>query len=447
MDAVEKTRMHQPKPFYLDYLIVIEISRCSGHSRRTSLWQLITSRALDAYILNVLDKQAAEDFVDLRNQYRSRSFAFLWRESLSERQKSMMQRVVYALLENLRCTGVGPDESLQTWDITSHNRIDGRRVNPNWTSMVKDGTGSSAFVVMTNNCFGCGNPHPDPQAMTQPFLRTRLCITVKAPTKCDTKDASDFSRWRVKQPSTLNAQDCHRLELVERARLSSMPEMSSILGRQTERKQNNLDKIDRGDRRAYGNTQNGLNGCPETFSLPASERITEKQKEQSLMNGGELQDHHTAHDTGESSTCTPPSAKDEEHEYLEPSKENISMTYCDRILRFRGGNGRYIGTLALQCRGNGGKVNLSSVPEKKPLSAAWRPDRELTIAAIPKAVKAKARELDGAAIRWVRRTVANPLPCMVEPDAVGESPQDSAVEHLRGGELSSNQITLSVHVC
>jgi hypothetical protein len=53
--------LHFPKPFYLDYLTVLEIDRCKGNCHRTSLWNTIKSQSPRAYFQTVLDPGTFRD--------------------------------------------------------------------------------------------------------------------------------------------------------------------------------------------------------------------------------------------------------------------------------------------------------------------------------------------------------------------------------------------------
>jgi hypothetical protein len=53
---------HLPKPFYLDYLVVLEISLCTGHSRRTTLWTVLRQSALRNYLRNLVGNTVMDDF-------------------------------------------------------------------------------------------------------------------------------------------------------------------------------------------------------------------------------------------------------------------------------------------------------------------------------------------------------------------------------------------------
>lgn len=407
MENIEKSERHQPKPFYLDYMIVIETSRCSGHSRRLSLWQLITSNVLDSYVDGILDPQARAEFKILKGHGCSSSFATIWRQKLSSREKSLTKHIIYMLLENLRCTGVGEDGSLQSWDVTSCDRIDGRRIKTNWTPMVKDDTGSATFAIITNECFRyAGTPRGSSQYDVDPVLSTQLCITVSQPVRRKHHGTRDFTQWRAQQPPRdLNTLDDVRLEIVEEARLSSGPDLVAIRGRQLKRRHK------------------------RTFAVDSD---THRK-----VDGGVI--------AAQGRYNAPPSSNQSHSEFASQPEMPVDMM-CGRFLRFRNGKGDQVGKLTLRFHGNMTLINLSRISTKQPLPVGWETRKESIIAAFPRKIKGKARELDEAAIEWFKRKVTNPLPWMIEPDAESETVEEYAVEHLRGGNLAENQKVLSVHV-
>ena len=406
MENIEKSKRHQPKPFYLDYMIVIETSRCSGHSRRLSLWQIITSNVLDGYVNGILDPQARAEFKILKGYGCSSSFATIWRQKLSSREKSLTKHVVYMLLENLRCTGVGEDGSLQSWDVTSCDRIDGRRIKTNWTPMVKDDTSSATFAIITNECFRyAGTPRRSSQYDVDPVLSTQLCITVSRPVRHKYHSTRDFTQWRAQQPRELNTLDGVRLDIVEEARLSSGPDLVAIRERQLKRKHNRTFAVDSD---AHRKVDGGVIAARGRFNAS-------------------------------------PSSNQSHSDFASQPEMPVDML-CGRFLRFKNGKGDQVGKLTLRFHGNMTLINLSRISTKQPLPVGWETRKESIIAAFPRKIKGKARELDEAAIEWFKRKVTNPLPWMIEPDAGSETVEEYAVEHLRGGNLAKNQKVLSVHV-
>jgi hypothetical protein len=83
-------------------------------------------------------------------------------------------------LEIFRSTGVGEDGLLQAWDLTSTDRLDGRRFKPPWCSMVKDDLSSATFALIANVCLSKSSPkrrHMSSSYKTSVILKTTLCIT------------------------------------------------------------------------------------------------------------------------------------------------------------------------------------------------------------------------------------------------------------------------------
>lgn len=143
---------HHSLPLYLDYFSVLDVSRCTGHARRISIWSLLRQEAVQAFKGTILDTKTMAYFDLLVKFFPATALATDVWKSVPENAKSTLKIVTRDLLAILRSTGVGEDGHLQVWDITSRNRVDGRKIAPNWRTMVKDGISSATFAVMTSSC-------------------------------------------------------------------------------------------------------------------------------------------------------------------------------------------------------------------------------------------------------------------------------------------------------
>ena len=212
----------------------------------------------------------------------------------------------------------------------------------------------------------------------------------------------------MEQPRDLNTPDDVRLETVEEARLSSGPSLGTFRERQLKRKHKRTFAVNSDNHRKLDD------------EISVAER---------------------RHDA--------PSFRNQSHfEFLPQPEQPVGLLY-GHFLRFRNGKGDQIGTLELQFRGtpeDTTQIDLNRLSAKQPLPAGWENSKDSIIAAFPRKSKAKAREIDDAAIGWVKRKITNPLPWMIEPDTGSEALEEYAVEHLRGGNLAENQMVLTVHV-
>ena len=408
LEDVSKSEMHRPNPCYLDYMVVIETSPCSGHSRRLSLWQLIASNAVDRYVSGILELESREDFQTLKAYGLCSIFADIWREKLSETHRRLVMKIIYGLLRILRHTGVAEDGSLRTWDITSQNRIDGRRINPKWTSMVKDDTISASFAVMTDRCFKFNNvPCADPSYQQDSVLLTKICITMDRPAKREPWTPKDINQWRVMQSQELSAVDDPRIIAIEEARLKSRPDFSSLEMRQSSR------------------------GAEIGFSDFKFANIQEQRKLRvSTRSALGIAIYDTVRQMKETRL----------------KQDGPRNMLCNRCVDFRNGKGNRIGTLTLQFHEHILRINLSGLSENHPLPVGWDAYRDSRIAKLWKKAKGKARKLDAAAIDGVKIRFTNPLPWLVEPDTEEEAFREYAVEHIRGGDAADGQKILTVHV-
>ncbi|KAA8564276.1 hypothetical protein EYC84_011220 [Monilinia fructicola] len=182
VDAAKDDPSHVPNPHHMDYLVVLDICRCSGHARRISLWTLLQSP-------------------DLRDFFRQSLEFGVFQEIEAAILQSVLNFAFKLVLRTLRCTGVGEDGLLQVWDITSMPRIDGRRIDPQWTRMVQDDIGCATFGIITRTCRKYKPPvrAHDPPPKPLPVLYTQVCITAKKKLN-QTEDAQ--KQWEV--PSSLN---------------------------------------------------------------------------------------------------------------------------------------------------------------------------------------------------------------------------------------------------
>ncbi|KAG4026262.1 hypothetical protein MFRU_043g00650 [Monilinia fructicola] len=201
VDAAKDDPSHVPNPHHMDYLVVLDICRCSGHARRISLWTLLQSPDLRDFFRQNLEFGVFQEIEAAILQYSTNDrFATIWPD-LDTNKRSVLNFAFKLVLRTLRCTGVGEDGLLQVWDITSMPRIDGRRIDPQWTRMVQDDIGCATFGIITRTRRKYKPPvrAHDPPPKPLPVLYTQVCITAKKKLN-QTEDAQ--KQWEV--PSSLN---------------------------------------------------------------------------------------------------------------------------------------------------------------------------------------------------------------------------------------------------
>ncbi|KAG4436338.1 hypothetical protein IFR05_008191 [Cadophora sp. M221] len=176
LDAVSENPLHIPTPFYFDYVVILAISSCIGNSRRTSIWELLQSGALQNYLSTVLNPSTCQDLEILVGYFQSTaSFTKVWR-SITSSAKDMFKGIARILLGILRTTGVGSNGLLQAWDSTSTMRMDGRGLDPCWRNMLQDDLGCATFAIITDVCI------EDPQDLEDALNIAEAKKGTKSPT-------------------------------------------------------------------------------------------------------------------------------------------------------------------------------------------------------------------------------------------------------------------------
>jgi hypothetical protein len=212
---------HISNPNYLDYLVILEISSCSGNARRISLWTLLKQPPLHLYLRHNMSFESWEKLEGLVLYHSSTEHIATEWWNLSSTEVDTLTTVFRYLLEILRSIGVSENRLLQAWDITSVNRIDGRKIHPSWASMVADDMACATFAIITPTCMRYVSPRRDIQR-TDTVLHTKVCIprTDKHPRKRyiptmtqqpqrtprygskSEEGSAMFSKWQIPVPDT-----------------------------------------------------------------------------------------------------------------------------------------------------------------------------------------------------------------------------------------------------
>ncbi|KFY39182.1 hypothetical protein V495_06100 [Pseudogymnoascus sp. VKM F-4514 (FW-929)] len=445
LEGIKNDSSHHPKPYYLDYLVVLEISRCTGHTRRISLWSLFKNQTLKSYLHDVLDPITYKDFDLLTGEILRQEFTpgalfvDVWGR-LRDEAREVFKLVVKSVLDNLRSTGIGEDGHLQSWDITSRGRIDGRKTDPSWRSMVKDDVETATFAIITDSCMEyTAGPPLDSTSFSQTsisqsctILYTKVCITATPPDVNDygpyssethTSSAEqeslevfrkeEFNQWRVASSRSLdNATNANRLNAVSTARAHHGIDpgaISSIYDRQSARKR-------------------AINNRPSigTYSTAIGAVSLTSHNRQAISNSAANLPSNQAlfrnRKFGLSSAFCQP---------LPSTRLNIM---CDPSLRFINGQGQNIGTLTLESQEQTTQINLTTASEGKPLRAMWAADNPGPLASL----RAKRDAMERRVADWAKNSKGT-LPWIVDHFSQSKKPQASAVEHIRGGDLTIYQ--------
>ena len=408
MRLVERNLDCPPEPFYLDYRVILEISYCSGHSQRMTLWELIKSHTVDAYVEAIADKECKACFNKLLNKYSTyRLFSEAWRQFPDQADRIILRRLVNLLLDKLRSTGVGRDGWLQAWDVTSVSCINGRKLDPSWRTILRDDPGCATFAIITNRCI---KPTPRLAPSEATMLCTKICVTwqhaVKARTsRTEIGPSTDFTRYQTRpsrDPTFLA--NGHRLTALNDARERYAPDLSSMSHRV--RLQSSANP------RAYANP-------------PLQRRQT-------------LQTRYEHNDDFEINS----------NDHPEPWKENLEKICFNDRLPYRNHKGHLVGILKLECcqeflcdLSRDLDINISS----RSIPATWEAQGPGN--ALMSKTTAMTEKWDTAATNWTKRNVSSSvLPWLLGEDSSDERPDAYASEYIRPEIPASNQKVLSTHI-
>lgn len=347
LTLVDDKGYHSPRPHCFDYSVVLEISRCTGHSQRISLWDTLKHPAFQGYFDDTLDeddRSIVTGFID--RSLSEVSFNDVWRTATSG-EKESLKKLVHTVLSALRCTGVNKDGKLQAWDITSRRRTKGRKLEPSWMRMVEDTVHSATFAIITPRCItfptSSERPHGS-RCLEATRLSTRICIT--ADRALSTNDHDDhrnenFERWQgiAIDPSEGDV----RRSIIESARIPAgryRDRMNHIQDRRVKRQASYSLAVVSSVPRATPSTANSSHGSDApNFSSPITEA------------------------SGNLAGQTP--------DLLRSDNDGDSFV-CDVTLPFGHALGDYIGALELAIEGSQCQFNLAAASETDLHLAIWK---------------------------------------------------------------------------
>jgi hypothetical protein len=134
------------KAGYLDLLVGLEISFCTGNARRTTLWNLF--RNID--ILALTDHWAVAGY-EVAVHSGVSTFQEIWDKEKNRRWWPQLRYVVCKVLDELQTTG-WTEGRLQAWR-PSKPYIYGQFFKPSWAEMLADSPSDATFALVTQKCF------------------------------------------------------------------------------------------------------------------------------------------------------------------------------------------------------------------------------------------------------------------------------------------------------
>jgi hypothetical protein len=127
--------------------------------------------------------------------------------------------------------------------------------------------------------------------------------------------------------------------------------------------------------------------------------------------------------------------------FCQPLPSTRLNVMCDPSLCFRNGRGQNIGTLTLESQEQTTQINLTTASEGKPLRATWAADNPGLLASF----RAKKDDVEKHVADWAKNSKGT-LPWIVDHFSESKKPQASAVEHIRGGDLTIYQKVLCTYI-
>jgi len=453
-DWVEQVRndiTHAPIPFYLDYLTTLEISRCTGNSRRLSIWELLKQAALKSYMYMILDRKTADDFHILLEYFpRAASAKEVW-QSVSDAGRDVLKITIKTLLSILRSTGLGEDGKLQVWDITSRERIDGRKISQNWETMVKDDLACATFAIITSSCIRSSVFERDLKTgmngttkIAHGVLSTLICITASEPLPVDQAQDPKLSEKPLEEidnrPSwALTNQDFTdwKVKLAARERASGPDPRRKIIESVREPRLSDIEGLDEIERRH-------------------TVREIRRQQNSSLlsrMKNSKKPEWKTFWDKYYRKFKTQQMNLDEgvAEEPLDPadlkSKLNVvqKSAFSWQSFRFKNGMGEEVGSLTLKpCPGINNDNTLPTISDSCGVPAEWL--QRSSGASIISKLKSKEETLETQLSSCREKESKGLLPWAIKRFIPDETSTPTAAEHIRGGELTKYQKVIRMHI-
>ena len=436
---------HYPKPFYFDYRVVLSISKCTGHARRISLWELFKEEALHTYLGQAFTSQIYKDFEFLVKFFPSEaSFVELWR-SISADSQELLKTIAKEVLNILRSTGVVKDDYLKVWDITSSfDRLDGRKVKPSWSSMVKDDSACATFAVITETCIKFERPARTPStklasSIFSTILNTAICFTI--PQQLVNEEYHVYTFPNSLQDDELRPEWALSTTTFKKWKVQISEDHRSTQEVKLESTRKQLIESTRDQDRMDPEASQRLESRHSARLLRAQKRspkseITTAHPPQTMQQGP----------LGTASSIPPPRTSDQWSSYrgkmTSESDSSLRRKFnFDDAFEVKNGEGEGIGWLVLE---SPSCIDLYSISEGSSLLARWEERKP----GILSAVEAKEKEMDLRLVRWSEKRMGAIFPWAVSKlsEAYDGSQEPFVLEHIRGGPLKKAQKVLQTFI-
>ncbi|TGO22876.1 hypothetical protein BPAE_0151g00040 [Botrytis paeoniae] len=425
VNAGKTDASHIPTPYLMDCLAVLDFSCCSGHARRISLWALLKDSATRGYLYQKFNDGVEElrDVMSLLDGLVSvDSLSSIW-TTIPVTQRKLLISCFKAILKILKFTGIGDDKNLQAWDITSHDRVDGRRLAPRWSSFVKDDSNSATFAVITRTCMRYSQS--DDQVLTDTVLQTQLCIT---------------AAQRIDESLGASKEDVQMQE----AQSSSSTTFSS---KWTVNRSQSMDIVSRQSAGRYqsmdSDSRQPSHADQSDVESTLLERIRNNQKRRQIGSDAASQLSFAGNDPPILASQYPSDNSSRSRKRLKPEPYNMqpSAIKYSPILPIRNGLGQKVGKLSLE---PATPIDLTLLTDETTLQAKWE---EVSRMNLIENLKEKEAQLDKNISSWARKSNGF-IPSLIGRIAPSEEdlgPPD-VVEYIRPGNLTAYQKLVTAYV-
>ncbi|ESZ91762.1 hypothetical protein SBOR_7869 [Sclerotinia borealis F-4128] len=427
-DAARDDLTHIPCPHYMDYRVVLEISRCSGHARRISIWKLLQCSLLRDYFRQNLEVGVCQGIEAALQQYSSIGcFALIWPE-LDTHRRNILTLAFKFVLRTLKCTGVGEDGLLQVWDITSIPRIDGRRIDPQWAPLLKDDIGCATFAVITGACRKYKPPIRayEKAPIGLPILCTQVRITANQ--KLTQMNTTMKECKPSQQSNEFNSRSFSSKWSVPRSNSNDIRLARFSFTVQSNSGDESLDCV--------GNLMNARQiisgGVKTNESTDQSVPLEPIQpKRFPARDGTNVCDDTRSKDSSQT---------DQSRTQRQKIPEKVT---CDSSLPFKNGKGQKLGKLVLEpLEGPSESIDLTSLPDTSGLPARWQPSRSNWFDTIHQ----KGEQMDENFSSWVNKS-SGLIPRLLRRMAPREDTSPAVVtEYIRMGDLTAYQKVLDLYI-
>ena len=428
------------KPHYVDYLVVLEISRCTGHTRRTSMWEILRNRALKQFLeerlgegvrklLQGLFGEEERDRAERQRSKQPRPFVEVW-GNLEDHEKKLMKKVTTMILGYLRSTGVQEDQLL-AWDVTEGGDFNGRKITPSWRSMVKDDVGTATFAIITDRCIQyeasdwLSSPIESPT-----ILLTEICISVDRRLKINRPRVPTPQQHYVNTPTPpRDTLSCNNINAIRNTQEQSGPDLSWLRERLRERH----------ERRRIASNRSITNAqlvSPPHYP-PSTHKPMKRQATSSSSTNG------SSPSSGLASDCQPAASS----VMTDDVREDL---WCNVSLRFNNGSG----TIEIQPPehmvqehptpsrlGTIRRFDLCAGSEAEFIPAEWKAHGSSILNSFHEKRDAVEEMAKKPLLAWAKR-----VPWLIDQDKPVKESQATVIEHVRGGNLMDHQRVLTVHV-